>query len=33
MTAVNWVGDVDGDGYPDMAFGQPSGANSVTLVR
>lgn len=33
MTAANWVGDVDGDGYPDLAFGQAAGASSITILR
>jgi len=33
VSAMSWLGDIDGDGFVDLAFGLPTGAGTVYVVR
>jgi len=33
VAGVSWLGDIDGDGFVDLAFGLPTGGGTVYVVR
>lgn len=33
VAGMSWLGDIDGDGYVDLAFGLPTGSGTVYVVR
>lgn len=33
VAGMSWLGDIDGDGFVDLAFGLPTGAGTVYVVR